>query len=140
MLAFVLRWRARLSSRRAGVVLVYHRVGGARPGDEDVEVLPAVADVDFEGELLEVQKHYRIVEAADIVAAAGARRRGERFPVAITFDDDLASHTSSALPALIKHDATATFFVGGVSLDGPHAFWWEDLQRAVDGRLIEPET
>jgi len=44
------------------------------------------------------------------------------------------------MPTLRKHDATATFFIGGVALHDPHAFWWEDLQRAVDGRLIEADT
>ncbi len=51
MLALVLRWRARLSSARAGVVLVYHRVGGPVSGDQDVEILPAVARPVFERQL-----------------------------------------------------------------------------------------
>ena len=74
--------------------------------------------------------------AADILGAIRSRRRGERFPVAITFDDDLPEHVHEALPALRAAGVKATFFLNGASLDAPHAFWWEDLQRAVDGRLI----
>jgi peptidoglycan/xylan/chitin deacetylase (PgdA/CDA1 family) len=134
----LLRWRGRLSSTQAGVVLVYHVVGGPQ-GDEDVEILPAVSDEAFERELEHLRRRYRVVPAAEIVEAARRRRRGERFPVAITFDDDLSSHVSSALPALRKAGLTATFFVGGASLHRPHRFWWEDLQLAIDGRLIEPD-
>jgi peptidoglycan/xylan/chitin deacetylase (PgdA/CDA1 family) len=137
MLAFVLRWRARLSSSRAGVVLVYHRVGGGASGDEDVEILPAVGRLALERQLGDLRRHYRIVPAPEILDAVRARRRGGRFPVAITFDDDLPEHVHEALPALRAAQATATFFLTGASLQQPHSFWWEDLQRAVDGRLVE---
>ena len=64
-----------------------------------------------------------------------ARRRGERFPLALTFDDDLPTHVQTALPALLVAGAPATFFLCGASLERPYAFWWERLQRAVDGGL-----
>jgi peptidoglycan/xylan/chitin deacetylase (PgdA/CDA1 family) len=35
---------------------------------------------------------------------------------------------------------SATFFLGGTSLGGPHRFWWDDLQRAVDGKLVEGDA
>jgi peptidoglycan/xylan/chitin deacetylase (PgdA/CDA1 family) len=136
MLAFVLRWRARLSSSRAGVVLVYHRVGGPTSGNQDVEILPAVGRAAFEEQLRQLKRHYRVVPAKEILDAVNSRRRGERFPVAVTFDDDLPEHVWDALPALRAAGLTATFFLNGASLDGPHSFWWEDLQRAVDGKLI----
>jgi peptidoglycan/xylan/chitin deacetylase (PgdA/CDA1 family) len=136
MLAPVLRSRARLSSSRAGVVLVYHRIGGGVSGDQNAEILPAVGGPEFEGQLDHLRRHYRVVPAAEILAAVRERRRGERFPVAITFDDDLQGHLREALPALRAAGLTATFFLNGASLDRPNAFWWEDLQRAVDGELL----
>ncbi len=138
-LAVVLRWCARLTSARAGVVLVYHRVGGAAAGDYNVEILPAVSISAFAQQLRHIRRHYRVVSAADILEATRARHRGQRFPVAITFDDDLSSHVRDALPALQRENVAATFFLGGASLREPHAFWWEDLQRAIDGRLVEPD-
>jgi peptidoglycan/xylan/chitin deacetylase (PgdA/CDA1 family) len=136
MLGLVLRWRARLSSSRAGVVLVYHRVGGPTWGNQDLEILPAVGRAAFGGQLRHLQRHYRVVPAREILASVRSRRRGERFPVAITFDDDLPEHVRDALPALRAADLPATFFLNGASLDGPHAFWWEELQQAVDGKLL----
>jgi peptidoglycan/xylan/chitin deacetylase (PgdA/CDA1 family) len=129
---------ARLSSTRAGVALVYHRVGGDG-GDESVEILPAVSSSAFAGQLRHLRRHYRVVPAGELLEAVRTRRRGQRFPVAVTFDDDLASHVREALPALRQAGLSATFFLGGAALHEPHSFWWEDLQRAIDGRLVAPD-
>jgi peptidoglycan/xylan/chitin deacetylase (PgdA/CDA1 family) len=136
LLAAVLCTLARLSSARAGVALVYHRVGGAG-GDAQREILAAVSDDSFRRQLRHLARHYRVVPASELLAEARRRRRGRRFPAAVTFDDDLASHLQRALPALQDAGVPATFFLGGTSLAGPHRFWWDDLQRAVDGRLVE---
>jgi O-methyltransferase len=136
--ALVLGRLARLSSTRAGAVVVYHRVGGTT-GDHDVEILPAVGSNVFARQLHHLRRHYRVVPAAEILEATRSRRRGQRFPVSITFDDDLASHVRDALPALRRAMLPATFFLSGSSLEGPQSFWWEDLQRAIDGRLIPPD-
>jgi peptidoglycan/xylan/chitin deacetylase (PgdA/CDA1 family) len=139
LLALVVSWFARLSSSRVGVVLVYHRVGGAVSGDEDVEILPAVGFGVFERQLRDIRRRYRVVPAAEILRAVRERRRGQRFPVAITFDDDLVEHVHAALPALRSAGLIATFFLTGASLDRPHSFWWEDLQLAIDGTLVTPD-
>jgi peptidoglycan/xylan/chitin deacetylase (PgdA/CDA1 family) len=139
--------RLRASALRAGLVLVYHKLGGP-PGDPSREVVPALDPALFDGQLAHLARWYRVVPAVDIQAAAGARSRGQRFPVAISFDDDLRSHTEVALPALRRAGLTATFFLSGASLDGPHRFWWERLQAAADqgidlaaavGPAVQPE-
>jgi peptidoglycan/xylan/chitin deacetylase (PgdA/CDA1 family) len=129
---------ARLSSNRAGVVIVHHRVGG-ESGDPGLEILAAVSNSVFRRQLHHLRRHYRVVAAAELPDAVRSRRRGQRFPVAITFDDDLASHVREAVPALRQAGLTATFFLGGAALHGPHSFWWEDLQRVIDGRLVAPD-
>jgi peptidoglycan/xylan/chitin deacetylase (PgdA/CDA1 family) len=123
--------RLRASALRAGLVLVYHKLGDA-PGDPERELVPALDAGLFEAHLGHLASHYRVVPAAEIRDAASARRRGERFPAAISFDDDLASHAALALPALRRADLPATFFLSGASLAGPHRFWWERLQAAAD--------
>ena len=124
----------RLSSRKAGVALMYHSVEH-RAGDPALELVPPHhADV-FEAQVRHVSRHYRVVSSSELQAAAAARRRGERFPVAITFDDDLACHSEIALPILVRNGARATFFLSGASLERPFAFWYERLQRASDERV-----
>ena len=53
----------------------------------------------------------------------------ERFPVAVTFDDDVESHARIAAPALRAAGVPSTFFLTGRTLDGPAPFWWDDLER-----------
>jgi peptidoglycan/xylan/chitin deacetylase (PgdA/CDA1 family) len=136
LLAVVLCTIARFTAERAGIALVYHRVGG-EGGDSRREILAAVSDESFRRQLRHLARHYRIVRGSELVEAVQARRRGQRFPAAITFDDDLAGHVRDALPALQEAGLSATFFLGGTSLGSPHRFWWDDLQRAVDGKLVE---
>jgi peptidoglycan/xylan/chitin deacetylase (PgdA/CDA1 family) len=123
--------RLRLSTRRTGLVLVYHKLGEP-PGDPKREFVPALSPRLFEAQLRHLVRLYRVVPSRDLQRAAAVRRRGQRFPVAITFDDDLASHARHALPALRAAGLSATFFLSGASLERPHRFWWERLQVAVD--------
>jgi peptidoglycan/xylan/chitin deacetylase (PgdA/CDA1 family) len=131
---------ARMSSARVGVAIVYHRVGGRTDGDPSREILAAVSSAGFEQQLRHLRRHYRVVPAPELLEAVRSRRRGERFPLSITFDDDLSSHVRDASPALQRAGLPATFFLGGTSLREPHPFWWEDLQRAVDDRIVEPDA
>jgi peptidoglycan/xylan/chitin deacetylase (PgdA/CDA1 family) len=129
----------RLSARRRGIVLVYHAIA-ERPGDVTREIAPAHGAAQLRQHLRHLRRWYRIVEAAELLDAVVSRRRGGRFPVAVTFDDDLASHVRTALPILRDERVRATFFLCGASLDGPRSFWWERLQRAVDaGKADIPE-
>ncbi len=126
----------RLTARKAGVALVYHRVG-PRPGDRARELVPFHEGQLFEGQVRHLVRYYDVVPATRLLEAARARRRGQRFPVAITFDDDLACHATVALPILRGLGAAATFFLCGASLDRPFAFPFERLQRAADEGVPE---
>jgi peptidoglycan/xylan/chitin deacetylase (PgdA/CDA1 family) len=116
------------------VALVYHRVGDP-PGDLSRELLPALASRLFAEQVRYLSSRYRVVPASRLLEAASERRRGEPFPVAITFDDDLRSHVETAAPILLRAGAPATFFLTGACLRGPHRFWWERLQEARDRNL-----
>ena len=121
----------RLSGRKAGIALMYHSVD-QRAGDPSRELVPPHEVGLFERQLRHVRRHYDVVPAERLQHAARARRRGRRFPVAITFDDDLACHERLALPVLRRLGLTATFFLCGASLDRPFSFSFERLQRAYD--------
>jgi peptidoglycan/xylan/chitin deacetylase (PgdA/CDA1 family) len=131
--AFVAARLLRLSSRRAGVALAYHSVA-SRPGDPAVELVPPHQVELFAAHLRHLAGTYRVVPAAELPEAIAGRRRGERFPVAVTFDDDLESHVRLAVPLLRQRKIHGTFFLTGASLQAPFWFWWERLQRAVDDR------
>jgi len=124
-------WLLRRSRSRLGLALGYHRVGDPQ-GDPSRELVPALASERFASQLAHLRRHYRLVPASELHEAVRARRRGQPFPVAVTFDDDLSSHARVAMPLLRQAGIPATFFVCGASLGGPYSFWWERLQRALD--------
>ena len=125
------RGRVRCSRARVGVVLVYHRLGEPG-GDRTRELVPALASSLFEAQLMRLRSRYRVVPPSTLLDEVRHRRFGARIPVAVTFDDDLASHVEVALPLLRRAGIPAGFFLCGASLERPHSFWWEDLQHAVD--------
>jgi peptidoglycan/xylan/chitin deacetylase (PgdA/CDA1 family) len=134
--AWTYRLRARSSPARIGLVLLYHVLADAE-GNPAQEINAALAGATFAGHLRHLRRCYRVVPASEIVSAASSRARGQRLPVAITFDDDLPSHASHAAPALRRERLPATFFLSGAGLRGPFSFWWQLLQRAWDRGLID---
>jgi peptidoglycan/xylan/chitin deacetylase (PgdA/CDA1 family) len=120
-----------------GLALVYHRIGETA-GDPRYELVPTLGMRLFEAQLDHLRSTYRIVPPSRLLEAAHARRAGARFPVAITFDDDLRSHVDVAAPALLRARIAAGFFLTGSRLDGPRSFWWDDLQSLVDRRDAAP--
>jgi peptidoglycan/xylan/chitin deacetylase (PgdA/CDA1 family) len=128
-------WCLRLSGRPLGLALGYHAVGEPE-GDSRRELVAKLSPRTFESQLRHLRRHYVPVPASELRKAVEARRRGQRIPVAVTFDDDLGSHAQVAMPILRRSGVPATFFVCGASLDGPFAFWWERLQRAFDAGLL----
>jgi peptidoglycan/xylan/chitin deacetylase (PgdA/CDA1 family) len=122
---------ARLSARTSACALVYHRIGDP-PGNPRRELVPALGTRLFAAQVRHLVSHYEVVAASELLETARRRQQGGRLPVAITFDDDLASHLDTAAPILADAGTTATFFVSGASLQRPFRFWWERLQAVFD--------
>jgi peptidoglycan/xylan/chitin deacetylase (PgdA/CDA1 family) len=122
-----LRW----TPLQAGVALVYHRVE-ANPGVAESHLAACHGTRLFRAQLRHLRRRHRVICARDLPAAIAQRRRGQPFPVAVTFDDDLRSHVDVALPELRGVGLKATFFVCGASLHGRFSFWWERLQTAYE--------
>ena len=127
----------RCSGRALGVAIVFHRVGDP-PGDPETQLVPALGSDLFRAQLELLRRRYTIVPAASLPTVASRRRRFARFPVALTSDDAWSGHVDDSLPALAQAGAVATFFLNGASLERPHAFWFDVLQRAYDRGLLGP--
>lgn len=125
---------ARWSRRRTGVAVVYHALDDA-PGDPRRELVPALPAEVFALHVACLRRRYRVVPASELVAAVRTRRRGQRIPAAITFDDDLQSHVDLALPVLRQEGVPATFYLCGTSAAAPFRYWWQRLQAAADAEL-----
>src|SRR5437763_6258938 len=124
----------RLSGARLGVAVLYHRIGDPA-GDAARELVPALGSTVFGRQVRFMSSCFRLVPASELLSAVPARRRGERFPATITFDDDDAGYRTTAVPILQAAEAPATFFLNGASLEHPFAFWWDRLRVALDRGL-----
>lgn len=129
---YLLRW----TGLRAGVVLVYHHVASA-PDSAPQGPVQVTASDDFAAQMRHLRRGYRVVPAREILVATARRRRGARFPVAVTFDDDLPSHAEVAMPILLDLNLPATFFVGGRGLVRAPELWWETLERGLAAGLVD---
>ncbi|HYH57816.1 MAG TPA: polysaccharide deacetylase family protein [Thermoleophilaceae bacterium] len=119
----------RLSSMKAGVSFYWHGIGDPQD-DPRTSLAPQMGTDLFRDQIRYLSRHYDLVPASDLPLAATRRRRFARFPLALTFDDDLAAHRESAQPILDEAGAVATFFLCGATLHGPRAFWWQRLSGA----------
>lgn len=126
-----LETRLRRSPAVRGAALVFHAVA-ARQGDPRTEIDPPLAAERLDAIVAHLADRYELVRAGDLPATAHARRPGQRMPVALTFDDDLASHLDHAAPIIGRHGGVATAFVCGT--DAPS--WWQLLQVAIDTEAI----
>ena len=78
---------------------------------------------------------YRGCSVADAQAAPGERR------VAITFDDGTRSHYDHALPLLVEHGMTATFYVITERVGSPGYATWDELREMrASGMSIQSHT
>jgi peptidoglycan/xylan/chitin deacetylase (PgdA/CDA1 family) len=136
-LALAQRIEARLRRSPAvrGAAIVFHSVA-PRGGDYELEVDPPVESRRLDIVVGYLARRYLLVRAGELPSAAGKRKPGERLPIAVTFDDDLASHREHAAPIFRRHDAVATAFLCGAR----SPFWWQLLQGAVDTRAITADA
>jgi peptidoglycan/xylan/chitin deacetylase (PgdA/CDA1 family) len=125
------RYKAQRSSGAGGLILMYHEIAPVA-GDARREISPTLGVDLFRRQLRHLRRHYKVVALSELREFGGRRRKGCPIPVALTFDDDLASHAVHAAPELVRLGLPATFFIGGASLCSPSPPWWQDLQAIYD--------
>lgn len=96
-------------------------------GDPRRSVIAPLGVKVFRAQMRHLRRTYQVVSLDGLRDVMERRRPGDPFPVALTFDDDLESHAKFAAPILSELELPATFFLTGSSLDGPHPFYWHDL-------------
>ena len=130
-LARLLEGRNLRSPRQAGLVLMYHGIGPGS-GDPGRDLVPQLDHDLFRAQLVYLTRRYEIVPLKDLRERIARRGRSDRLPVALTFDDDLKTHSLYATALLAEVGVPGTFFLSGVSLHGTRSSWWQDLQAVFD--------
>jgi peptidoglycan/xylan/chitin deacetylase (PgdA/CDA1 family) len=127
--------RALACARGHRLVLVYHRVGAPVP--PDCEIVSSVPVDVFRGHLQALGEFVKLVTLDEVLTDDGWRSSnldGRRPAVAVTFDDDLPSHTTDALPVLRELNVPSTFFLSGRSGHGLGPYWFQQLEALLVAR------
>jgi peptidoglycan/xylan/chitin deacetylase (PgdA/CDA1 family) len=121
--------RALARARGHRLVLVYHRVGDpVRPG---YELIPSVTLDIFRAQIQALADLVDLVSLDDLLANSAWASRTRRPAVSVTFDDDLPSHVSHALPVLRECGVSAAFFLSGRALHGLGPYWFQQLEALL---------
>lgn len=122
-------WRLSGRARRAGLVLMYHRVTDLRPDPWSLATSPR----HFAEHLEVLHRAYEVRSTSQLQAAS---RDGslEGKTVVLTFDDGYHDNLAVAKPLLERWELPATFFVPTAILGSCREFWWDELERL----LLEP--
>jgi peptidoglycan/xylan/chitin deacetylase (PgdA/CDA1 family) len=134
--------RALARARGHRLVLVYHRLGPPPP--PGCQIVPSVPVQMFKAQLQALADIVELVTLDEILAADDQRSSdiaGRQPAIAITFDDDLPSHATEALPALREMGVPAAFFLSGRALNGLGPYWFQELETllATHGRTRTTE-
>jgi peptidoglycan/xylan/chitin deacetylase (PgdA/CDA1 family) len=121
------------------VVLLYHQVGGPRPGEVN---LPVGLFADQMAELAATTEVVTLDVAVDLLLDPPATL-SDRPVVVLTFDDGTADLVDHALPVLVEHRLPATLYAATRWIDEGRSFWddgtvlsWAALAEACSTGLL----
>jgi peptidoglycan/xylan/chitin deacetylase (PgdA/CDA1 family) len=114
------------SSRKASLILVYHRIA-----EPLVDPWALCVSPECFAEQLEVLQNIADLVPLDVIVAARSDRELPERPVAITFDDGYADNLTHAVPILENSRVPATIFVTTGFLDVTHEVWSDELARLI---------
>lgn len=114
------------------VILRYHSVSSdAGWAGEYVQKSLVVAPEIFDLQMALLARRHRIVSVGEIAEAVGEGRPLDHRSVAITFDDGYEDNYRVALPILLRHGATATFYVTTGAIADRELLWPVRIRYAV---------
>jgi peptidoglycan/xylan/chitin deacetylase (PgdA/CDA1 family)/CelD/BcsL family acetyltransferase involved in cellulose biosynthesis len=116
--------RLRRRSEPTCQILIYHRVN-----DDQDPFLGATRVDTFRQQMEFIAKHFPIVSLDDI-ASGGWRNRGEKFCVAVTFDDGYRDNYLNAFPILRGLNIPATIFLTSGCVQDGKLPWYDQVALA----------
>jgi peptidoglycan/xylan/chitin deacetylase (PgdA/CDA1 family) len=116
----------------ARLVLIYHRIASGESARH--EVVPTITRALFRDQLNALGDLGRIVPLRSLTGDPD-EDRGLR--LALTFDDDLATHARQVLPLLRDLGVLGTFFLSGRALHGLGGYWFQRLEALLAERGVE---
>lgn len=112
-------------------VLNYHAIGRV---DESYLFDPDVVDAteeNLEIQLEYIAKHFNIIDIDTLIEALHGRGSLPSRPLLISFDDGYRSNFDIALPALLRHDLKAVFFIATEYVEKRRIYWWDRINYLI---------
>jgi peptidoglycan/xylan/chitin deacetylase (PgdA/CDA1 family) len=129
-LALFLRSRGALGTRHV-TVLTYHRVVPPGPVPPHGDHRPHVTVDLFDRHVAILKSFFSLIDTRTLDEHLRGGAPLPRNPAMITFDDGYLDNHDLALPILLRHRATATFFVSTRYVSERRRFWWDRLEHAI---------
>lgn len=118
-------------------VLTYHRVGTTN--DELAGDMFDATEAQFEQQIAHLARHFNFIGTEDVIRWIDGRPLPPN-PVMVSFDDGYLDNLHTALPILLRHGATATFFIPTDFIERRRLFWWDRIslivERMKDERIV----
>lgn len=123
-------------------VLLYHHVKPLRPSDNAIERGLTISPAQFRQEIAFLaRRRYRVLTAAQVVAALHSGRRLPSRPVVLSFDDGYRDNATTVIPVLRRYRMRATFFLAaGLVGRARYVTWRQVRSMARMGMDIEAQT
>ena len=109
-------------NKKAGVILMYHRINTAVSDTWQLCVSPECF-----AEQMEVLKKFRVISLQQAVKDI-SKKEVQPDSVVITFDDGYLDNFTSAKSILEKHKYPTTFFITNASQQMNREYWWDQLE------------
>ena len=117
-------------SRHRLVVVTYHRIVARRQKDNGVRPSDSVFTQEFEQQIKYLVRHYHIATGEEVQSFLSEERNLPDNSVFITFDDGYENNFVEAFPILLRHGATAGFFLTtGLIGETNATLWFDKLDR-----------
>ena len=126
-------------TRNLLVVVTYHRVVAGAPNGVRKRPCDSVFTWEFEQQIEYLVRHYHIATGEEVRLFLTEKRRLPDNSVFITFDDGYENNFIEAFPILLRHGATAAFFLttGFIGRSGAR-LWFDKLDALLSSDVSGP--
>jgi len=114
-------------TRRSLLVVTYHRVLSGTPKCQRQRPPDTIFTWEFEEQIKYFVRHYHVVTGEEIRLFMTEHRKLPDYSVFITFDDGYENNYVEAFPILVKHGATAGFFLTTGLIGEGNTLWFDKL-------------
>jgi peptidoglycan/xylan/chitin deacetylase (PgdA/CDA1 family) len=113
----------------------YHRIGDSSKTQYDPNVY-SCSSVNFDKQLSFYKKHFKVINESQAIELINNNKIYDNKYALITFDDGYVDNYKLALPVLLKHELSATFYIPTDYIESDIVPWWDEIAWLVKNSQI----